>query len=330
MSVPQSSGYVKTSDPSRPRSDAEVPFRDIIPKPDHPRIAGISTHNAISWCESRREIPEPGWLINRLDAKNLERPYIGFTSDGKVREGLYKYAADEGAPTEEAAAAVDALLGALDDKLKAAVHCGEVTDDDFRLWSNPELYMNPGGLRLDEVSKEIQDAIHNVIKASTSKDGYEKIWGCCLTNGFLGHLVNGRGVLNEHSFNFRLFGTHGLEKPWGFTFFGHHLCIAVVFLGKRMIIGPTFLGAEPDRIDEGPHAGLRLFQFQEIAALKLMQGLPAAQQEKAVLSKGMDGKSLAPDRWNPFDERHLGGARQDNRVVPFGPSFPRPSGDDSD
>ncbi len=29
-------------------------------------------------------------------------------------------------------------------------------------------------------------------------------------------------------------------------------------------------------------------------------------------------KSLPADRWNPFDERHLGGARQDNRVVPYG------------
>jgi Protein of unknown function (DUF3500) len=95
----------------------------------------------------------------------------------------------------------------------------------------------------------------------------------------------------------------------------------VVFLGKRMVIGPTFMGAEPDRIDEGPHAGLRLFRTEEMESLKLMQGLPKELQEKATLSKGMDGKSLAADRWNPFDERHLGGARQDNRVVPYGKEF---------
>lgn len=89
-----------------------------------------------------------------------------------------------------------------------------------------------------------------------------------------------------------------------------------------MVIGPTFMGAEPDRIDEGPHAGLRLFRTEEMESLKLMQGLPRELQEKATLSKGMDGKSLAADRWNPFDERHLGGARQDNRVVPYG-KYPR-------
>ncbi len=85
-----------------------------------------------------------------------------------------------------------------------------------------------------------------------------------------------------------------------------------------MVIGPTFMGAEPDRIDEGPHAGLRLFRTEELESLKLMQGLPKDLQEKATLSKGMDGNSLPPDRWNPFDERHLGGARQDNRIVPYG------------
>jgi hypothetical protein len=148
MSAPVNSGYVQTNDPTKPRSDAAVPFRDIIPSPSHPRIAGIADHTALSWCESRRQIEAPAWLINRLDAKNLEKPYKGFTSDGKVREGLYKYAEDEGAPTEEAIASTNDLLKILTDEQKDQVHCGEVADDAFRLWSNPELYMNPGMLNV--------------------------------------------------------------------------------------------------------------------------------------------------------------------------------------
>jgi len=317
MTAPQTSGYLQTSDPTKPRSDAAVPFRDIIPRADHPRIAGIADHDALSWCESRRKIEAPAWLINRLEAKNLEKPYKGFTTDGKVRKGLYNYAEDEGAPTKSVIEKTEELIRILSEEQKKAVMFREVTDDEFRLWSNPELYANPGGLRLDECSAEIQTAIHYILKASSSPQGYEKILGCCLTNDFLGHLVNGKKVLNKHSYNFRLFGTPSMASPWGYTFFGHHLCLAVVFLGKRMVIGPTFMGAEPDQIDEGPHKGLRLFQTEEIECLKLMQGLPKELQEKAILSKGMDGKSLPGDRWNPFDERHLGGARQDNRIVPF-------------
>lgn len=85
-----------------------------------------------------------------------------------------------------------------------------------------------------------------------------------------------------------------------------------------MVIGPTFLGAEPDRIDIGPHQGMRIFQDQEVRALHLMRSLSEVNKEKAQICEGMTPKEgLSEDRWNPFDERHLGGARQDNRIVPY-------------
>ncbi|KAF2089296.1 hypothetical protein K490DRAFT_72099 [Saccharata proteae CBS 121410] len=318
MAAPTSSGYVQQSDPSRPRTDAAVPFREIVPPPGHPRIAGIEHCDAHSWCQSRREIEAPAWLINRLDRKNLEKPYKGFTVDGVVREGVYEYGEDEGAPVGEAVEKAEKLLALLSVEQRKRTLWESVESDEMRLWSNPELYVNPGGLRLDECAPAIQEAVHDLMKASLSPQGYAKILGCCLTNDFLGHLVNGKRVLNKHSYNFRLFGTPRTSgSPWGYTFFGHHLCLAVVFDGPRMVIGPTFLGAEPDRIDEGEHEGLRLFKTEELESLRLMQGLSEELQKKATLSTGMDGDSLPADRWNPFDERHLGGARQDNRVLPF-------------
>ncbi|KAK7546360.1 hypothetical protein IWX49DRAFT_573500 [Phyllosticta citricarpa] len=332
MAAPKDSGYIQTSDPSRPRSDAAVPFRDIIPPPTHPKVAGIQDCDALSWTESRRKIPAPAWLIARLEAANLEKPFVGFTTDGVVRDAVWEgtYGADEGAPVEAATDAANALLGLLSDDERARTVYASVEDDAIRLWSNPELYVNPGGLRLDEVSSAVRDAVHALLRASLSPEGYDKVQGCCLTNGFLGQLVNGRKVLNEDSYNFRFFGgapSTAPDHPWGFTFFGHHLCLCVVFSGRRMVIGPSFMGAEPDRIDEGPHAGLRLFHTEEMQSLKLMQSLDPAEQARARLSEGMGQESLGPERWNPFDERHLGGARQDNRVLPFEgiPVFALPS-----
>lgn len=166
-----------------------------------------------------------------------------------------------------------------------------------------------GGIRLDETTEEVRVLIHNVLNASFSEEGYTKILGCTLTNHFLGELVNGLHVLNKHSYNFRLFLPEStrqpsLTNPWGFSFFGHHLCLAVVFVGKRMVAGPTFQGAEPDRIDVGPHEGLRLFSQEEIRGLNLMRGLSEENQAKAQLNEGMTtAEGLAEDRWNPFDER---------------------------
>lgn len=145
MSAPSSSGFVLQDDPATPRTDATVSFRDLIPAPDHPRIAGIGSHTALSWCQSRREVPAPAWLINRLDKSNIERPYVGFSADGKPDSTIVTYAEDEGAPVEAAVSAVKALLDSLPPDVKNEVVKGDVAEDDeFRAWSNPELYVNPG------------------------------------------------------------------------------------------------------------------------------------------------------------------------------------------
>lgn len=174
-------------------------------------------------------------------------------------------------------------------------------------------------MRLDECAENVRDAVHAVLRASLSADGYAKVLGCCLVNGFLGGLLNGDRVMNEHSYNFRLFGVPDCDQPWALTFFGHHLCIAVFFQGNRMVIGPSFMGAEPDYIDEGPHAGLRLFEKEEALSLRLMQSLSTDLQKQAVLFTTVRKECLG-DHWVPHDERHLGGAGQDNRVVPYGGS----------
>jgi hypothetical protein len=143
--APLNSGFILQDDPATPSTSATVSFRDIIPSSTHPRIAGIDTASAQSWCESRRAIAAPAWLINRLDQANIERPYKGFSSDGNPDPSIFHYAADEGAPVEAAVTSVQALLDSLSDVLKEAVIRGDVeTDDDFRAWSNPELYVNEG------------------------------------------------------------------------------------------------------------------------------------------------------------------------------------------
>lgn len=163
------------------------------------------------------------------------------------------------------------------------------------------------------------------MRASLSGEGYMKAVRCTLTNHFLGELIGGSRVLNKHSYNFRLFlpvvdgeRAPSLSEPWGWSFFGHHLCLAVSFVGARMVVAPTFSGAEPDCIDVGPHSGLRLFQTEQQVGLALMQSLDPSNQSRTQISVGMTREEGLPeDRWNPFGERHLGGARQDNRIVPF-------------
>ena len=89
-----------------------------------------------------------------------------------------------------------------------------------------------------------------------------------------------------------------------------------------MVIGPSFMGAEPDYIDEGPNAGLRLFEKEEAIALKLMLSLTPPQRKLAITHPSVNPADLPEGRWVPHDERHVGGAGQDNRIVPYGESVP--------
>lgn len=142
--IPKTSGIGHSNDPTKPPSGAAVPFREIIPDPTHPRIAGIANHDAHSWCESRRKIEAPAWLINRLEATNLEKPYVGFSNDEYLGR-VYDYGDErEKAPLKEVVPKVVELLNLLSGEQRKEVDCGDVRGDDFRLWSNPELYVNPG------------------------------------------------------------------------------------------------------------------------------------------------------------------------------------------
>jgi hypothetical protein len=145
VATPTETGFLREDDPRVPQTEALVSFRDIIPKPDHPRIQGIEHHTAQSWCESRRRVPAPAWLINRLDKDNIEKPYEGFSSDGKPDPGVYYYGPDEGAPVEEACLAANKLVERLSEDQKQATVLDDVCNNDaFRMWSNPELYVNEG------------------------------------------------------------------------------------------------------------------------------------------------------------------------------------------
>jgi hypothetical protein len=123
--------------------------------------------------------------------------------------------------------------------------------------------------------------------------------------------------MNEFSYNFVLFGRPQTDLPWGFSFYGHHLCLNVFFYKTQMVISPWFTGAEPNLIDDGPYRGTRILDVEERLGLQLMQNLSATQQSQAQIYTGMHDKAMPNGRWNHDDQRHLCGAYRDNRVVPY-------------
>lgn len=156
-----------------------------------------------------------------------------------------------------------------------------------------------------------------ILRVTLSPEGYEKAIGAMRINGYLGELVKAPSVCNEFSYNFVLFGSPSTNRPWGFSFYGHHLCLNVFLYQRQIVISPWFTGAEPNLIDAGPYKGTRILLEEEKLGLELMQTLPPPQQSAAQVYELLNDPKMPKGRWNHDDQRHLCGAYRDNRVVPY-------------
>lgn len=286
-------------------------FRKHIPSPEASWIAGdtIAVHTATRMKSDRAKELFGGW--NAM----YRQPYRGLTTDGKVAPGLYELR-PEAAPVAAAAAAATALLARTTDDQKEAM-CLEVNSRQWSNWQNSELYVESHGLRLDTVADELREGVMAVLQACMGAAGYAKARDVMRMNRFMGELIDAPAILGEWSYTFSLFGAPSTVDPWGWQIFGHHLCLNCLMIGDQMAVTPTFMGAEPTYADEGPLQGLSLFDDEERKGLALMQSLSPAQAEAAIVAHSMVGGDLPEGRRHFADNLNLGGAYQDNRIVPY-------------
>ncbi|GAP91514.1 putative holliday junction ATP-dependent DNA helicase [Rosellinia necatrix] len=292
-------------------------FRQYLPDLTTPRFTTIAQNDAYGHAKELTDKHQPPWLYGLYThwRKLLEEPFKGITNDGVVRPGLFEIR-DEGVPVPEIAAAAQAVVDQLT-PAQAAKTLLHVDSPEWRTWSNPEFLLSDKGIRLDEVSASLREGVMAVLRATLSPEGYAKAAGAMRLNHFLGELVGAPRVMNEHSYNFALFGAPSPRRPWGYALYGHHLCLSVFLYRAQLVVSPWFTGAEPNVVDAGPHAGTRILDAEERLGLRLMQSLDAGARARARVYRLLRDPAMPPGRWNHDDQRHLCGAYRDNRVVPY-------------
>jgi hypothetical protein len=320
-------------------------YRAHLPDLSIPRFQTGKTQDAYEYSNFFNSNQAPPWLYNLTKAWEtlLEAPFKGVTVDGKccdlaksrtktefralsrmqgtVVEGLFQEQ-DEGVAIEKIVQSVQEVFAQLTPAHKSQL-CQPLSSKAWRSWSNPEMLLRPLGLRLEEVPEETAKSILAVVESTFSAEGYAKALAAMRINHFLGELVEMPRIMNKYSYNFLVFGEPSATEAWGWSMYGHHLCLNVFLRGRQIIISPTFTGAEPNLIDEGEWRGTEILHAEGNLGLKLMQGLPKQLQAKAQVFKllhdpGMlQTGDLCVDRWNKDDQRHLCGAFRDNRVVPY-------------
>jgi hypothetical protein len=294
-------------------------YRQYLFPHDHPRLAEVRGMDPYAYREHARTPGTfTGGLVEGWTPLYLDE-FRGVTEDGTLRAGLYPLEParpGEEAPVAAMVAAAQALLAALDDEGRERI-CFAVDAVEWQTWANPEFLQFDTGLRLEFQPPQVREAALALVRASLSPEGAAAVHAMMLINGFLGDVVDLPTVLGEWSYNLALYGTPDVRAPWGWQLYGHHCAVNCLVVEGQMVVSPVFLGAEPDEIDAGPHAGLSgPFAERIDLGTALMAALDPDQRRAAVVFEQMVDPAMPPGRVHPGDERHLAGAFQDNRVIP--------------
>lgn len=84
---------------------------------------------------------------------------------------------------------------------------------------------------------------------------------------------------------FSIFGTPSTRNTWGWRVEGHHMSLNfTVVKGTLVAASPSFFGANPAEVREGPKKGTRILGPEEDAARSLIESLDASQRETAIIN----------------------------------------------
>lgn len=293
---------------------SETEYRPYILPDSNDRVCQSRGLDPVTYSRPVLETPRAVALKAEWDRLARE-PFRGITSDGTPEPDLFSLV-DEGFDPTPAVAAAEALLATMTPDERQAT-CKSLDAREWREWYNPELVFNTNGVRLENLSSASRDCFWDLLSSCTSARGFQKIRHLMKANLFLGELYDLRNIMNEWSYHFQIYGQPSVSEPWGWQLYGHHVGFNVLILGRQMVISPTFMGTEPNHItlESGEH--FSMFREEEAQGLALMQSLSPALQARATLYEQMEDPAMPSWRFNFADQRHLGGAFQDNRIVPI-------------
>jgi hypothetical protein len=195
--------------------------------------------------------------------------------------------------------AATAFLESLDDAARKAV-AFPLEADQRTSWSNLPVALVPRvGINVGALSIESRRRFHDLLRASTSSQGYHKIAGIMrhddlLRTEELEYLQHnpprpraGRNAIESMgSANYwmAIFGEPVRDKPWAWLVTGHHLGATFTCAGGRVVAAPLFLGAQPLEDLKGPYAGFAVLSHEGLRGLDLVSSLHPEQAKVAVLS----------------------------------------------
>jgi hypothetical protein len=149
------------------------------------------------------------------------------------------------------------------------------------------------GLPLKDMNSAQKHLAHALLAAGLSQRGYIKAVSIMSLDEILRVLENGTGpVRDPDRYFFSVFGEPSETGIWGYRVEGHHVSQNFTIVNGKVLAAPTFFGANPAEVREGPRKGLRVLAREEDLGRAFVQSLTPEQKKTAIVSADAPGEIL--------------------------------------
>ena len=224
----------------------------------------------------------------------LAEPFVGVTTDGTVRTGLFPITST-GVSTGPVRRAAEQFLASLTTEQRARTTF-PVDDVEWRKWNNVHRYTREG-VGFDEMSAAQREAAFALMRAGLSAEGFQSSRDIMRLNGHLAEILERFDEYGEWLYWLTVMGEPSATEPWGWQLDGHHLVINYFVLGDQVVMTPTFMGSEPVHAETGQYAGTRVFEGEQEAGIALMASLTDAQRGRAVIEAAKPANNALAQAW---------------------------------
>jgi len=140
------------------------------------------------------------------------------------------------------------------------------------------------GLALGEMTPYQKHLASALLAAGLSQTGYIKAVTIMSLEDVLKIIENDSGEhRNPEKYYFSVFGPPSDTGTWGYRVEGHHFSQNYTVVNGNVIDGPSFFGANPSEVQEGPRKGLRTLAGEEDLGIELIHTLDEQQQKVAIV-----------------------------------------------
>jgi uncharacterized protein DUF3500 len=140
------------------------------------------------------------------------------------------------------------------------------------------------GLPLREMSPYQKHLASALLSAGLSQSGFMKAVTIMSLEDVLRVMEKDAGERrNPEKYYFSIFGTPSETGTWGYRVEGHHISQNYTIAHGRVVDAPSFFGANPARVPDGPRAGLRVLAAEEDLGRDLITSLDAEQRKTAIV-----------------------------------------------